>query len=525
MNASSNSSISLRLERLFPAIVGAAGIVIALLVWQFRLRFPFDDVFITFRYAEHLASGNGIVWNIGSMTDHAGSHTEGYTNFLFVILLAVARLFTSHLLAVAQVMGLFSTVVTGLALFAIGSKSREPAVGMLSSAFYFLTPLTWINALSGMETSFFVMFISIAVLCAIQNQFFGACGAAFLATLTRPEGALLGMILLVVIVGFQRRSIGHHTLKGTATAFLFGFLMPLIIYAIWKYFYFGEWLPNSFYVKVLSDSHTLLPGLQYVRLFFVSAMVLIVLTCGIHKWRERAVLLMVLWIVALLAFYLFVLPLEGLYDRYLWPAFAMLCITAAIGTHDLAKRLHIRLFIVPAVIVLASHSVLSIFSPRTQQGFAAHEEAWDASMDPIVRELKSLSHFDSLLLAYGDAGYVVYQSGIRHIDLFGLNDTRIAHARTRAERAAIISSERPDIMLLPVYSDGGSSRDSIAWVEDAYGLARTPSFEAVATTEAFPYPLVWLLNVKSPYYFDCKTEIARQIQTKVGYLLPPPSTR
>ena len=229
--------------------------------------------------------------------------------------------------------------------------------------------------------------------------------------------------------------------------------------------------------------------------------------------------------VSLLAFYLFVLPLEGLYDRYLWPAFTMLCVTSAIGMHDLAQRLRLGLLIVPAVIMLVAQIVLSMFSPRTEQGFSAREDVWDASMDPIVRELQSLPHFDSLRFAYGDAGYVVYRSGVQHIDLFGLNDTRIAHARTKVERATIISSERPDIMLLPVYSHDTSSHDSIAWVEDAYGLARTPKFEAVATTDAFPYPLVWLLDVNSPYYFDCKTVIARQLQTKENYLLPAPSTR
>ena len=64
-----------------------------------------------FDMQEHLASGNGIVWNI------SGPHTEGYTNLLFVLMLAVARLFTSHHLAVAQVVGLFSTIVTGRALY------------------------------------------------------------------------------------------------------------------------------------------------------------------------------------------------------------------------------------------------------------------------------------------------------------------------------------------------------------------------------------------------------------------------
>jgi hypothetical protein len=216
-------------------------------------------------------------------------------------------------------------------------------------------------------------------------------------------------------------------------------------------------------------------------------------------------------------FYLFVLPLEGLYDRYLWPAFAMLCVTAAIGTQALAQRLHLRSLIVPAVVVIAAQIMLSVFTSRTQQALVAHEEVWDASMDPIVRALRSLPHSDSLKFAYGDAGYVVYKSDVHHIDLFGLNDTRIAHAHAVAERATVLHSEQPDIMLLPVYS-----RDTGGWVEDAYGLARTPFFEAVAATEAFPYPLVWILNINSPYYNDLKREFLRQCNEKETGMLPAP---
>ncbi len=504
-----NNRFGNRWERWFPAIVGIVGIIIALFVWQFRLRFPFDDAFITFRYAEHVASGYGFVWNIG------GPPTEGYTNFLFVLLLAGARLLTSDLLSASQIIGLISTIVTGLTVYTIGSRARSFKVGLLASAFYFFTPLTWINALSGMETSVFVMFITVAIFCAVRDRWLAAFGLALFATLTRPEGALLGMIILTMTAGVRRGS-----LKATVISFLFAFLLPSMIYAIWKYLYFGAWLPNSFFVKVLADSHTFLPGLQYVHLFFVSVSALAILTFGIRGWSERGVLISVLWSALLLVFYLFVLPLEGLYDRYLWSVFTMLCVTAGIGAYDLAGRLHLRSFMIPALIVLAAQVIVSAYSPRSQQGLSAHEEVWDASMNPIVRELRSLPHSDSLQFAYGDAGYVVYQSGVRHLDLFGLNDNHIAHARTKAERAAIIRSERPDLLLVPIYS-----RDNPAFVEDAYGLARTPLFEPLACTDAFPYPLVWLVNTESPYYFDCKQAMLRQASRNENNLHAVPAIR
>jgi hypothetical protein len=75
-------------------------------------------------------------------------------------------------------------------------------------------------------------------------------------------------------------------------------------------------------------------------------------------------------------------------------------------------------------------------------------------------------------------------------------------------------------MLLPIYAG-----DSSEWVEDAYGLAQTSSFEAVASTDAFPYTLVWLLNTNSPYYIDCKRKIISELNDKASSLHAPPLIR
>src|SRR5512143_1281620 len=45
-------------------------------------RFLTDDAFISFRYARHLAMGQGLVFNPG------GERVEGYSNFLWVLILA-----------------------------------------------------------------------------------------------------------------------------------------------------------------------------------------------------------------------------------------------------------------------------------------------------------------------------------------------------------------------------------------------------------------------------------------------------
>jgi hypothetical protein len=75
-------------NRLYAIGIAVAGLLIAALWWPFRMRFPFDDTYITFRYSANIAHGFGIVWNPGltpTLLAHTlGPHTEGYTNFLFM---------------------------------------------------------------------------------------------------------------------------------------------------------------------------------------------------------------------------------------------------------------------------------------------------------------------------------------------------------------------------------------------------------------------------------------------------------
>src|SRR4051794_37248022 len=63
--------------------VGLYAPMLLTLLGASRVRaFTIDDAYISFRYAENLASGHGLVYNLGE-------RVEGYTNFLWVVLLAL----------------------------------------------------------------------------------------------------------------------------------------------------------------------------------------------------------------------------------------------------------------------------------------------------------------------------------------------------------------------------------------------------------------------------------------------------
>lgn len=69
-------------------------------VWKFTV----DDAFISFRYAKHLAEGYGLVWNIGEYS------VEGYTNFLWVVIMAFIHLIKLDPALSAKIIGIFSLI-------------------------------------------------------------------------------------------------------------------------------------------------------------------------------------------------------------------------------------------------------------------------------------------------------------------------------------------------------------------------------------------------------------------------------
>jgi arabinofuranosyltransferase len=76
--------------------IAAAGVLRA---WS--RRWSCDDAFISFRYADHLAHGQGLVWNVGE-------RVEGFSNLLWTLLFVPAAAADLDLVVVSEVLGVLS---------------------------------------------------------------------------------------------------------------------------------------------------------------------------------------------------------------------------------------------------------------------------------------------------------------------------------------------------------------------------------------------------------------------------------
>jgi len=222
-----------------------------------------DDAYISFRYARNLADGYGLVWN-------PGEAVEGYTNFLWVILMAG---------------GIFFNISPEVASTAISIACAALLLIVFLYCFSRLhganSPWTWLPLValslsgsftawstSGLETMFLTLLIFVAFMLFLHERESASeapvlSSAVFaLATLTRPDGgifmALAGLFFLVDILS-KRRSVRSGVIWALP------FIAIVGCHFLWRFSYYGFWLPNTFYVKV--GGILVSRGLRYLELF------------------------------------------------------------------------------------------------------------------------------------------------------------------------------------------------------------------------------------------------------------------
>ncbi len=250
---------------------GLFSIVFLFIFHAIYLAVPAEDSFISFRFAKNLAEGYGLVWNIGELP------VEGYTNFLWVIICTLGTIAGLNIIIFAQFIGITAGIFT---LFYVYNISRQigfdESTALLPCLFLaFSGPFaTW--AASGMETNLFTLFIVGSVYHTISFWKSGDSKSlhlsfflCLLSTLTRPEGFGIFLLLLFFHIIFYLKKAGPgRNVKPLIVAVLI-YLIPFLLYFIWRYSYFGYMLPLTFYAKTGGTFHQWFRGLKYLIYFSI----------------------------------------------------------------------------------------------------------------------------------------------------------------------------------------------------------------------------------------------------------------
>jgi hypothetical protein len=482
-------------------LVAVVGLVLAVILWHLRMNFPFDDSFITFRYAQNLAAGHGFVWNVG------GEHTEGFTNFLYIALLAPAFWLHIDPLVAAQVLNTLAVVISAVLIYRIGAQlivsefhSDKEYYALIPAMLFLGTPLVWINAYSAMETTFFGLAVLFTLNCFAEAYYsddlspsFGLTFvSAFLAALVRPEGALLAPILWVLLL-----FLGRSRAKGTRSFILFS-ILPLVVYHLWRHWYFGGWVPNSFLIKVVNpqaDEGKLFHGRAYVIMFLSAMSALLASSVGLLYVRKswKVIWVLLAWSVLVLIFYMIPDPLMGLYDRFLYSVEVVLFVLAGVGLYGLLAGRSRALQVVVILLVVAVHGYLAFYSARAREGRSSNDDEYK-QYRKIAEIMNTIPDHEHISFAFSDAGVIPFYSGMKHIDLVGLNNNAIARSHTTQDVLSILKQSKPDLIFVPVSLPGPNGDSCRKIFRAGHGLLGQNFQRLVGDTKFSQYRQIVMLH-------------------------------
>lgn len=406
------------------------GLILAILVlFRFLSRnvgWTIDDAFITYRYSEHVIDGLGPVYN-------AGERVEGYTCFSWMALLAVGGQLGVPVPLFAKVTGMLFVFgsVTLLAFWdgADPTYTKKEAVlcalGVATTASF----AQW--GVSGMETAMFC-FLGIAVVHAYLKLYrdasvqsalvVGMLGCAL--TMTRPNG----VVLLLVLLGhalIHRRTLGTRTI----VVFVLVFAVAYGSYFLWRWSYYGYFLPNTFYAKVGSSGAQLNRGVRYA----ISAMpaYALLLVPVVAAWgrasqedtpEKRGSSVLLALVVAHITYVIAVGGDNFPAHRFLVVIVPFLWLLAVKALRIIAPSDGRRALL--AAVIIGYNFVAGAFDPETRVRIAKDYVAPDGA---LVGWWLNRNTEPDAVIATNSAGALAYYSERTIVDMLGLNDAEIAH--------------------------------------------------------------------------------------------------
>jgi arabinofuranosyltransferase len=423
-------------SRLLLAVLVASGVVLA---FNIRGYYPFiaDDALISLRYSSRLLAGHGLTWT-------AGQPVEGYSNLLWVLAVAALGVGGLDLVLAARVLGIASVLVSLWALLTVAVRPGRPGVDWWAASagalFVALSAPIAVWAIAGLEQPLVgaLLATSVPLMYGVLNagtpegvrrrRLLALSGILGLLTISRLDGPLFtAAAALTYVLG------GPSALRTRLRELPRLLALPALCYggqAVFRYLYYGEFVPNTALVKLTPTPVRRADGLAYLWAgvrslspFSFIAIAAMVGLLAVPTRRGRALYLLtisVLWSGYVVIIGGDIFPAY----RHLVPlivvlAFALVEFFQAVG--DVLSKWR-------WVLATAAALTLVQFLPFAERGRAdkqshrAVTERWEWQCKDLGELLKTAFSAEEPLLAVTAAGCLPYWSELPSLDMLGLND-------------------------------------------------------------------------------------------------------
>ncbi len=427
--------------------------VLVRVAFHYLTEFTADDAFITFRYAENIASGLGFVYN-------EGQQVLGTTTPLFTLILSALALIKIPPPDAALLISMISSGATACVLYRFACSLRFMTWAIVPIIVYALWPRSLPADTGGMETAFFTLLVTAGFYFQHKRLDFYAIGMATLATATRPEGALL-LGLLVLCNWWQHKE-----------RWLSYIIVPLVILGPWlafEMYYFGTIIPNSTAGKLALYSRfgtmSLIDTVIYLMAWHTPGGWLITIAAVFGGFwlnkKQNYGWLEVIFMLCLLVF--FAASRARMFFWYIAPIYPILILFASAALPLLSDKFKIspaRLPTVRTIVVAMGALVLIAGCYKPMAYYRDFQQAMEQMHKAVGLYLGQHGHRDDLVAAE-DVGYMGYYSRMRILDRDGLVSPEAIPYNRSGNYYGLIEDYRPDwVVAAPDSPTSGFVADS-----------------------------------------------------------------
>ncbi len=409
-----------------------------------------DDAYISYRYGQNLMRGEGLVYN-------PGEYVEGYTNFLWTVLTAPftviksvdVSIFSSSLGLLLSMANILMVVMISRQFIGSGIKFSKYLL-LLPPMFLALDDSIAFWAIGGMEFPIYTLFI-LGIIYSYFNinngKKYTMYIAAFLmlCTLTRPEGNMIFAITIAHMFLFRKHI---DRFRNVIITLLLSYAVFVLLYYGFKYLFYGQVIPNTFYAKGVTDLRmNLVLGTKYLALCVGTRLYIFIFILFIpfkKAFREFKLSYLVMFSGVYVIYLVAVGGDWMIANRFFVPILPILYILSVIGfitflgkilqyykseskTEKIAKSISASLAVLLFVLTLSllEYNQLIIKDDNTR-----YELQWSKFGMWLKNNVPK-----ETIIAVGPAGKIPYYSELYTIDMWGLNNSHIAKTDSKRLQA------------------------------------------------------------------------------------------
>ncbi len=419
------------------------------LSWSFLFQ-NVDDAYISYRYGKNMMDGKGLIYN-------QGEYVEGYTNFLWTVITSPFTKIRSVDVSIFSAgLGLIISIIN-IIMMALISRQFNGKLNAYAKYLILLPPLFlalddsiafW--AIGGMEFPMYTFFI----LGIIYNYFrineekehlYYLVIFQMLCTLTRPEGNMIFALTVFHMLIFRKNISGFRKVMITLVG---AYALFCLAYYGFKFFYYGQIIPNTFYAKGVTDlKMNIVLGAKYLALCLGTRLYVFVFIFFI-PFRKALKDPKQSFLIIFSAIYITYLVAVGgdwmIANRFFVPILPMLYILSVLGFINAIIKIRdyyrsdtkaLKIANILSVILSVQIFVITLsFLEYKQLIIKDNNARYEMQWSMFGKWLKMNSD-PATVIAVGPAGKIPYYSELYTIDMWGLNNSHIAQTDSKRLQA------------------------------------------------------------------------------------------